>query len=439
MPADPSTATQRRPAGAPPSAGAATPPPSSGVPSRSSGSAMMLPIRVLSKLPTLVTILLRVLLWPLIKVAGAAFPPREFDGINNAPASDRAARAFVATFQKHISAVRPMILQGNNGEGQEHYVEPACPFSPRGYLATLNDITSRPPNARPLFLVCLHSPLHADGAKFINEYLCHPQLLQLLNSYNEGSVVCFGTSVHAADGQKLRDMLGVTGFPFVALLSVKGTSNNSRGSNDRVSMELLLRMEGTKLMTIPPAQITTYLNTAITRHAEALALEEARRLQREEDARLREEQNREYQETLLADQMREIERQEAAEQGRREQEAREEEERLKKAKEESRLEDARATLENAGGEPSAGPGTARLRFTLPNGKKVDRRFRSADTIDTLRAFLTVHFDEQGIEIKNFSLSTNYPKKTFGEEDDGATLEEAGLGAGGVLMVQDLDS
>ena len=165
-----------------------------------------------------------------------------------------------------------------------------------------------------------------------------------------------------------------------------------------------------------------------------------RRLQREEEQHLRQEQDREFQEPLLADQMREIERREVEERERQEQQEREDAGRAKQAKEESRLEDARSLLETAG-EPATGlkEGVTWLRFTLPNGKKMDRRFHSVDTIETLRAFLIVHFHEQSIEMKNFGLSTNFPRKTFKEEDDKSNLEEAGLAPQAVVMVQDLDS
>mmetsp|Transcript_1516 Transcript_1516/g.2762 ORF Transcript_1516/g.2762 Transcript_1516/m.2762 type:complete len:453 (+) Transcript_1516:123-1481(+) len=447
------TTTQRRTTSSSDAAAPSStnPPHTSTTGGSSNSSTIMLPFRILSKTPAIITILLRVLLWPLFKLVNLAFPPKEFDGINNSTGSDRAARAFVTMFQKQISLVRPVMPDPNNSEGgatnnQEHYVEPACPFSSRGYNLTLSDITSRPPNSRPLLLLYLHSPLHADGSKFLREYLCHSQLLQLLNSNNSdshGSVVCFGASIHTADGQRMRDMLGVTSFPFMALLSVKSSGSSSGNGNNNnggsVPMELLLRMEGPQLVKIPPAQITTYLNTTITRQAEVLAAEEARRLQREEEQHLRREQDREFQETLLADQMREIAVQEAAEQERREQEEKEEEERLKKAKEESRLEDARAMLESAGEPPAGSKGVARMRFAFPNGKKVDRRFHTVDTIETVRSFLIVHFHEQGIEMKNFGLSTNFPRKTFNEEEGKLTLEEAGLAPQAVIMVQDLDS
>eukprot|EP00573_Skeletonema_grethae_P001378 CAMPEP_0201691206 /NCGR_PEP_ID=MMETSP0578-20130828/4428_1 /ASSEMBLY_ACC=CAM_ASM_000663 /TAXON_ID=267565 /ORGANISM="Skeletonema grethea, Strain CCMP 1804" /LENGTH=450 /DNA_ID=CAMNT_0048176365 /DNA_START=6 /DNA_END=1358 /DNA_ORIENTATION=- len=409
-------------------------------------------LRLLLKLPAILTILLRVAIWPLIKVLNILFTPKEFDGVDNSVNADRAARAFVGMVRKQISVVRPVIANldraaaGDDNDVMEQYNEPSCPFVEKGYSSTMDEIAqnntiSNPHN--PLLLIYLHSPLHSQGTKFIDNYLCHPQLLKLLNDNTENNVVkCFGASVHSADGQRLRDMMEVTSFPFMALLSVKSRSSSTNNNNsNNISMELLLRLESTQLFTIQPSQITTYLNTAITRHAQIIAEETARRLQREEDARLREEQNREYQEALLADQMREMERNEQLERERREREEAEERERLEMAKEQSRLEDAQRILDESGGEPPVGTkvGVARMRFTLPNGKKVDRRFRSVDTVEVLRAFLTLHLEETGVEIKNFGLSTSFPKKSFGEEDNKLTLEEAGLAPQAVVMVQDLDA
>ena len=368
--------------------------------------------------------------------------------------ADRAARAFVSMFRQHVSVVRPVInseAAASGGEGESHtnnvveqYDEPSCPFVEKGYVATMEEIANGQNNNHhnPLLLVYLHSPLHSKGTQFIRDYLCHPQLLKLLNDNTENGIVkCFGASVHSADGQRLQDMMEVNSYPFMALMSVKSSSSSSNNNASNISMELLLRMESKELFTIRPSQITTYLNTAITRHAQIIAEETARRLQREEDARLREEQNREYEEALLADQMRALERSEQEERERREREEQEERERLAIAKEQSRLEDAKRILESSGGEPAVETkvGVARMRFTLPNGKKVDRRFRSSDTLEVLRAFLTLHFEETSVEIKNFGLSTSFPKKTFSEEDNAMTLEEAGLAPQAVVMVQDLDA
>ncbi|KAL3791094.1 hypothetical protein HJC23_012079 [Cyclotella cryptica] len=405
-----------------------------------------LPLKLLSKLLKIATILLRVALWPVLKTVNTLlFPPREYDGIYNLVGADRAARAFVTMLKGHISAVRPVI--GGNSDGREQYVEPNCPFVSKGYNATMSETSNR--ENSPLVLIYLHSPLHRDGVKFIRDYLCFGPLLELLNSNignaddltsSDGSVVCFGASIHSADGQRLREMLDVTSFPFMALLNIKNNSSSSRNNNNRapLEMELLLRLEGPQILTIPPQQITTYLSTSLTRHAELLAQALAARLAREEEIRLREEQDREYQEALLADQMREIERMEAEERARREEEERAELERLEGEKEQRRMDRAKELMEKCA-EPAAGAGVARIRFTLPNGKKVDRRFRSDETIEVLRAFLIMHFDEQGMGIKNFGVSTNFPKRSFGEDQDGLTLEEAGLSPQAVVMVQDLDA
>ena len=75
-----------------------------------------------------------------------------------------------------------------------------------------------------------------------------------------------------------------------------------------------------------------------------------------------------------------------------------------------------------GEEPPAGTAdTARIRLTLPNGRRIDRRFHADDTI----------------EVANFSLSTSFPKRTY--DDPAVTLREGDLVPQAALMVQDLDS
>ena len=88
---------------------------------------------------------------------------------------------------------------------------------------------------------------------------------------------------------------------------------------------------------------------------------------------------------------------------------------------------------------SAG-GCANIRFVLPTGTKLLRRFAPDQTVAALRAFLVVHFHEKKIDIKNIGLSANFPRKTYNsEEDDNLTLVEAGIAPQAVLMVQDLDA
>lgn len=471
------TATHRRrntPTTTSSSSDASTPSSGGGVPAIT--TITNLPLRILMKIPSYLALLVRIFLYPIIKLGNLTFPAGEFDDINDIATSDRAARAFVSMFQQQIATVRPNISDGtnqptnsnndnnNNGNNNnetddenhhqrqrmtEHYLEPTCPFVNQGYSTTIANIMAQSPTSRPLLLLYVHSPLHTRSIKFVTDYLCHARLLQLLiTNSSGGSVVCFGTSVHAADGQRICNELNITRYPFLAILAIKSSTSSSNIHNGwvgtNVGMEILLKMEGPRLLTIPPEQLTSYLHTTITRHADILAAETVRRLVMEDERRLRQEQDAEFQATLLADQRRETERQQLLERERMVQDEIEEAARIQEAMDSSRIDNAIAIMSSrAGQEPppsSSSTDTTKLRFTLPNGKKLDRCFYSTlATVGTLRAYLIVHFHECGIEMKNFGLSTNFPRRAYSEVDDDLTLIDAGLSPQAVIMVQDLDS
>ena len=310
-----------------------------------------------------------------------------------------------------------------------------------GYRATLESIADLSPLS-PLLLVYLHSPLHSGSAPFASGTLGDASASRYLSG--EDLIRCYGASVHSADGSHLSSTLGAGSYPYVALLQVKGSSGgggrggaeNGRTTGLRnVTVEMLLKMEGAALTALSPRQFLAYIQTCVRAHREVLAEAEAHRLQREEEAHLRDEQDREYRDALEADRKREAERK--AEREKKENEERriaeaEIETERKKAR---RIEGARA---RAGTEPAHIPGkTAQIRLTLPSGKRVDRRFGLDDSVGTVRAFLIVHFHENGIPIENFSLSTSYPRKAY--EDDNMTLEEAGLFPQAVLLIHNLDA
>lgn len=200
-------------------------------------------------------------------------------------------------------------------------------------------------------------------------------------------------------------------------------------------MNLAFKAEGPILLSLRPEQLVQYLNMTLQRHQTILAEQEVRRIEREQENQLRREQDQEYEQALLADQERERQVREEAETRRLEEEEAVAAERAQQEAEDNRLESAKASLREA---PAAG-GT-RVRFNLPTGKKLDRRFYNDDTVAALKAFLVLHFSEQTDEtqtIKNIGLSSSFPKKSY--DDDSLTLEEAGLGGQAVLMVQDLDA
>jgi membrane associated rhomboid family serine protease len=89
--------------------------------------------------------------------------------------------------------------------------------------------------------------------------------------------------------------------------------------------------------------------------------------------------------------------------------------------------------------PAPEAGGTTVRFVLPSGMKLNRRFASSETMAALRAFLRLQFHERNIDMgRDIGLSTSFPRKSYNEHDD-QTLEELGLSPQVVLMVQDLDA
>lgn len=267
-------------------------------------------------------------------------------------------------------------------------------------------------------------------------------------------VLAMGVSIHTGQGAHLQQVLNVQAFPFIALLQPNTSSSSSRSNSvGNTSLNLLLRAEGSALMEWmdPPSgrsgrssstssapRLLPHLQSCLTRHCNALAEQETRRLLRQQEMELRRQQDEEYQAALLADQERERQQELEREAERRRIQEQEEAERKQREMEQAALDKAKALIRP---EPKSG-GTV-VRFVLPTGAKVNRRFMSDETVAALRAFLTLHFrDEKNkmTEITNIGLSTNFPRRTYNDpSDDELTLQDAGLSPQAVLMVQDLDA
>jgi FAS-associated factor 2 len=261
--------------------------------------------------------------------------------------------------------------------------------------------------------------------------------------------------VHTADGASAMESLSVTSFPFLSLVRILPSSSRPNNSNhnhgDSMSpqerkLELLFRMQGPALQSVSPATLHTHLSSSLRHYEGILSEQTLRRLQRLEEVRLREEQDREYRETLEADRERQRLKKEEEDRAREEEKRlKEEQEKLEREKRE-KLEKARSLLEKSTGEPSVISSSSddsqpvkmtRVRLMLPSGKRLERKFKGDDTIDTIRAFLVLHFEETGTVMENFQLNSNYPRKALVDGDK--TLESEGLCPQAVIMVQDLDA
>ena len=353
----------------------------------------------------IIAMVLRLMLWPVRQAVTLLSPTGELDGLSPAVAA-KAAQAFV----NYLKSVAPRGVQ----------LEEV--WSTLGFMAAKEEAT----NSGSLMLLYLHSPLHRSADVHCGKVLCHDALIGLLMQPN---VLSLGLSIHSGQGASLAQMLQIQAYPALCLMQPppRGATSSNR------AMTLLFRAEGSSLLAFSAEQLVPLLQSSVQRHQTLLAEQEARRIEREQEMLLRQQQDAEYQEALLADQERE--RQLAEARAEEERQRREEEERV--AEEERK---AQATIDTAREKLREPPssGGAMIRFVLPSGQKVNRRFYGDDTIGACRAFVRLHCHENDIEMGAIGLSTNFPKNTYNDNDD-LTLEDAGFTPQAVLMVQDLDA
>ena len=84
----------------------------------------------------------------------------------------------------------------------------------------------------------------------------------------------------------------------------------------------------------------------------------------------------------------------------------------------------------------------RIQLKYPDGSRTIRRFSKLVTLDLVRDFVDIEIITKELEIENYSLNLNFPKRTFRKDDEETkhlTLEEAGLHPQAVLFVQNLDA
>eukprot|EP00526_Cylindrotheca_closterium_P028649 CAMPEP_0113620502 /NCGR_PEP_ID=MMETSP0017_2-20120614/10451_1 /TAXON_ID=2856 /ORGANISM="Cylindrotheca closterium" /LENGTH=349 /DNA_ID=CAMNT_0000530175 /DNA_START=71 /DNA_END=1120 /DNA_ORIENTATION=+ /assembly_acc=CAM_ASM_000147 len=349
----------------------------------------------------MLALLFRALLWPFKTASNFLLPSGSYDGLSSI-AAEKASRHFIDDLKSLCSP------------GEREVVDIA--FSRTGFAALRQEAAAN----NSLVFIYIYNPVQREARKF-SRRLVGPEMLTFVS---QDHIEAIGSSVQTSQGSSLSYQLGATSFPLLAILQP------GRGSSD--AMKLLFRAEGRSLLMMPPAQLLSLLTATYKQHSTQLIALEARRLEREQANELRRQQDEEYQQALVADQERERQKQEMK--NIEEVRIREEEEKKRKEteQEEERLNKAKLLLRS---EPASG-GT-RIRFVLPSGRKLDRRFLESDTVGALKAFLILHFSENDVDIKNIALSTNFPKKRYDDEDQ--TLVESGLSPQAVLMVQDLDA
>ena len=289
---------------------------------------------------------------------------------------------------------------------------PPVPFYADSYRQAASSAASQ----SKLLLIYLHSPLHQDAEDF-----CRGLTSAQFQGFCRQRFVLWGASVNSADGHALSDSLGATRFPFLAVVICDE-------SGEKVVASIHGAPSGGD-------ELVATLDGALTQQRGVLQALRRKQRARQEARRLRTEQDRDYQEGLERDRLREAQRQ--AEREEAERVARAERE----AREQAELEAAQAeSLRRArlGTEPPPGSGTARVRVQFPDGARVDRRFLLTDHVALLRDFVDCHRQDAGLPPMNYGLATHYPMRELEGELLERTVAEAHLN-GEVVYVHDLDA
>ena len=271
--------------------------------------------QIISVLLRLITLLLRIAVFPLAKVSRYIFPAGKFDDVRKS--GDKAARAFVTHFASFLPSENHTDSNNSNSSSiLEHERTNTNPMESMSY----SNAVSMAHRSNKFVLLYLHSPLHPDSKHFIRTGLADPRVLNFLNTRRaEGNLMVWGGSIHTADGAAVARSLNVCAYPFIALLSCQrgsGSSadvllrfeglqrhnyrHNSRAGTRRAISASQIPYQPTDFLSIVAAHLMTYQNIL----DEALAQQR----RRQEEVELRAEQDREFQEALEADRRRETER-----------------------------------------------------------------------------------------------------------------------------------
>mmetsp|Transcript_29139 Transcript_29139/g.113177 ORF Transcript_29139/g.113177 Transcript_29139/m.113177 type:complete len:261 (+) Transcript_29139:961-1743(+) len=256
--------------------------------------------------------------------------------------------------------------------------------------------------------------MHPASVRFCRQVLGSREVIR----YIDENVIFWARGIASPEGYRAQRLLGVTTYPFVALIT------SPPGRSDGVTLSEYNSDAGDFLQWLQT--MSARFGTTLTRRR--LHVEE-----RDEARQLREQQDREYHETLEADRRREQAAKEAAEQAAEQERLKreaEEEELRKRAELVERREGKRVAL---GEEPEKGPGVTTIGLRLPDGKRVDRRFLVSDKV----AILFDWADINGVSIEHAALVSSFPRRTYQyPEDADKTLEEAGLSQGTMLLVEE---
>ncbi|CAG8515813.1 9005_t:CDS:2 [Paraglomus occultum] len=252
-------------------------------------------------------------------------------------------------------------------------------FFAGGYLQALDQAKRN----FQFLVVILQSDEHYDTEKFNSETLTSPLLIDF---FRENNFIVWGGNVRESEAYQVSHKLRATTYPFVATIvyqQIPGTG--------RMDMVLSDKLEGLSTA----ENLLVNLTNSLQRHTPLLARLRAERESHEATRALREAQDNAYYASLRADQEKDRRARKAEEAKRIAEEKKlketERKEREYKEKKEKREQWRRWAVESLPEEPGDGEkAVARLSFKFPDGKRVVRRFRNSESLETIYTFVDTY-------------------------------------------------
>ena len=288
------------------------------------------------------------------------------------------------------------------------------------YSGTYGEALNKAKTEVRFLLVYLHSPSHLNTDSFCRDTLCSDLVTCTLTQYN---VILWGVSVRSLEGMRVGRIMHENTYPFLALI----LSHNQH-------MEVVHRFEGYQGQEV----FVERLRVVLEQQENLLVVTRNEIETRVQNRLLRDEQDREYQDSMVADMERMRKQEEEKERKLREEEEsnkRREEAILKRENSERRKSElVRFFSENQ--TDSSEQDSIEIRFKFPNAKPDSNLFLQEHNVSRLYDFI---FSSQNSP-ENFQIAMNFPRKvldlkTFGD----LTLRDVGITKSCTLFVEDLDS
>ncbi|XP_076361702.1 fas-associated factor 2 isoform X1 [Tachypleus tridentatus] len=307
--------------------------------------------------------------------------------------------SFIQSYQSKYGPVHPVFYQGT-------------------YSQALNDAKRE----LKFLLIYLHGDDHQDTPYFCRTTLANQDVIAFINT----RFLFWACSVNLPEGYRVSQALRENGYPFLAVIVLRDNR-----------MTVVARLEGP----VEPTELIQRLQRIMNDNETSLVAARLDRQERSLNQTIREEQDQAYLESLRADQ--EKERIKKEEDERKEQQEREEHEK-KLAEQFKKDEIRRLKVELADQVPDEPPpnepDTIRLMIKLPEGRRLERRFRRDHSLKYLYYFVFCH--DQSPDC--FQIVTNFPRRVLPCEPtrdcpEPPSFREAGLSQSEMLFVQDLDT